>query len=86
MNDDDFMTDDAKLVMALLRLGHPDTAWGLACRTGLDRVYAERALAHLAEARAMDAGGDWPVRQLRHLGPDVYQAVAYTPQSWSDQR
>lgn len=68
---DDLMTDDAKLISALARLGGPHAPWFVAEASGVDLDYAERALARMAD----DLDGGYPVLRRVDLGPDVYEVL-----------
>jgi hypothetical protein len=72
MTDDDFLTDDAKLIRVLMREQLAHTASYVAEAAGVDAAYAERALARMADS---DTDPLYPIIRRRDLGPDVYEAV-----------
>lgn len=68
--DRDLMTNDAKLIAALLRSERAEPAWRVAEMAGVNEAYASEALARMTEG-----DGDYPILRRRDLGPDVYQAT-----------
>jgi len=65
------MTDDAKLIAALLREdGRPHQAWAVAGEAGVDPDYAQRALRRMTEGDT-----DYPILRRPDLGPDWYEAI-----------
>jgi hypothetical protein len=81
--DNELMTDDAKLVTALMRSGRAESAWEIAEQAGVDLEYAKQALARMADAIPPDPDAEWPIRRRRDLGPDVYQVVEDDARGWS---
>ena len=69
------MTNDGKLLTVLLsdQLAHP--AWWVAEQAGVDREYAESALARMADASANDPDPPYPILRRLDLGPDTYEAI-----------
>jgi hypothetical protein len=74
----DLMTDDAKLLAALLRSGLAHTAWDLARMAGVSEDYAKRALARMADSDMPD----YPILRRRDLGPDVYEVIEDSTREW----
>jgi hypothetical protein len=73
---DELMTDDAKLISALLRSQLAEPAWKVAEMAGVDPDHAERRLAEMA------GDLDYPVLRRRDLGPDVYEATEDSTRAW----
>jgi hypothetical protein len=87
MSGDHLMTDDAKLVSALLRSGRAESAWSVARMAGVDVEYTKQALARMADhiPTSPDDFG-WPVLRRFDLGPDVYEAVEDSAREWRGAR
>ena len=73
------MTDDARIVAALLRSGGAETAWSVARKTGLDEAVVVAALRRMTA----DTTNDYPVLPRWDLGPDVYEATEDSDRTWS---
>lgn len=73
--DDDLMTDDAKLAVALMRSGLAQPDWWIAKEAGVDPDYAVTALARMADAIPPDPDHEWPILRRRDLGTHWYEAV-----------
>jgi hypothetical protein len=69
---DDAMTDDAKLMSALMRSGLAHHAHDIADLAEVDREYAVQALHWMASGLADD---DYPVLARSDLGPNIYEAI-----------
>lgn len=69
-DEQELLTDDAKLIVVLLRDQIAHTAWWVAEQAGVDVDYAEKAL-----ARMTDGDDDYPILRRPDLGPDVYEAL-----------
>jgi hypothetical protein len=67
----DVLSDDARLVAALLRIERPQTAWTIGRLAKVDVDYALQALDRMADQ------GDpaYAILRRRDLGSDVYQAI-----------
>jgi hypothetical protein len=71
----DVMSDDARLVAALLRVERPQTAWTIGRLAKVDVRYAQQALDRMAD-RTPDRGDRaYAILRRRDLGSDVYQAI-----------
>jgi hypothetical protein len=68
----DVMSDDARLVAALLRSERPQTAWTIGRLAKVDVGYAQQALDRMAD-RTPDPA--YAILRRRDLGSDVYQAI-----------
>jgi hypothetical protein len=77
VNDRDLMTDDAKLIAALLRSGLAHDARDVAEMAGVEEAYAIEALARMTERHT-----DYPILRRRDLGPDVYEAIEDSAREW----
>jgi hypothetical protein len=71
----DFITDDAKLMVALLRSGRAENADALAKAAGVDTEYAVAALRRMTELNQSGGPANYPVIHRSDLGPDWYEAV-----------
>jgi hypothetical protein len=66
----EFLTDDAKLILAALRSGVAETAPSLAAQAGVEERYAVEALKRMTEGDT-----EYPILRRPDLGPDTYEAV-----------
>jgi hypothetical protein len=73
-NEQFLLTDDVKLMDALLRIDRAEPAWRVAERAGVDPDYATGALRRMSGVDAFEPN-DYPVLHRSDLGPDVYEAT-----------
>ncbi len=71
----DVITDDAKLMVALLRSGRAENADVLARAAGVDTEYAVTALRRMTELNESGDPANLPVIRRTDLGPDWYEAI-----------
>jgi hypothetical protein len=76
------MTPDAKLIATLLREVIAQPAWIIADRAGVEREYAEQALARMADWTPDEGDPAAPILRRRDLGADWYEAIEDGAREW----
>jgi hypothetical protein len=75
INEQDGLSDDARLVAALLRIERPQTAWTIGRLAKVDVDYAQEALDRMADWTPEQGDASYAIVRRRDLGADVYQAL-----------
>jgi hypothetical protein len=77
----DGLSDDARLMAALVRIERPQTAWTIGRLAKVNVGYAQEALDRMAD-RPLDQGDAvYAIVRRRDLGSDVFQAIEDFPRS-----
>ena len=72
MADQDPITDDARLITALLNAGHPESTLKIACLTSIPPRYVQEALDRMADWTPDGGDPGYPIIRRPALGPDVF--------------
>jgi hypothetical protein len=75
INEQTGLSEDARLVAALLRSERPQTAWTIGRLAKVDVDYAHEALDRMADWTPDQGGASYAILRRRDLGSDVYQAI-----------
>ena len=81
INDQEGLSDDARLVAALLRIERPQTAWTIGRLAKVNVGYAHDALERMADRTPDQGRAAYVIVRRRDLGSDVYQAIEDSPRS-----
>jgi hypothetical protein len=77
----DGLSDDARLMAALVRIERPQTAWTIGQLAKVNVGYAQEALDRMADRTPDQGDAVYAVVRRRDLGSDVYQAIQGSPRS-----
>ena len=86
IDQEDGLSDDARLIAALLRIERPQTAWTIARLAKVNVGYAQEALDRMADWTLDQGDAVYAVVRRRDLGSDVYQAIDNSPRSRTEVR
>jgi hypothetical protein len=81
IDEHDRLSDDARLLAALVRFERPQTAWTIGRLAKVDVGYAEEALDRMVDWTPGHGDAVYAIVKRRDLGSDVYQAIEDFPRS-----
>jgi hypothetical protein len=81
IDEQDGLSDDARLVAALVRIERPQTAWTIGRLAKVNVSYAQEALDRMADWTPDQGDAVYEIIRRRDLGSDVYQAIEGSPRS-----
>jgi hypothetical protein len=81
IDEQDRLSDDARLMAALVRIERPQTAWTIGRLANVNVGYAQEALDRMADSTPGQGDAVYAIVRRRDLGSDVYQAIEDPPRS-----